>query len=302
MLSIPDTLTLVAYALRQAVGALARCCHRLTFASPQPVRSRDLRVPPTQHNQLGLAPVLSRANRALRNKRPGSLVRIEKVRGSNPLSSTPFEQLRRLAAGRIGEPGRTGIGSGPRAAQRMHASRESHHLSVGAGAGSCSRPAQRGRRDQCGGEFWDSVGEFVFGVVSDAVSVAEAQPRVDVQFDVRMQAMPDPSHPHTANRAHPGLRRQRLFSGVDQVGVDSVKEATEYVADCGAQDCQDRHGDDQADDRIGQREAERDTARENSTASEVNPSVRACNPSATSAADPMRVQSLCGRGRPIRFR
>ena len=114
--------------------------------------------------------------------------------------------------------------------------------------------------DECGGQFGHGVGEGVFGVVRDAVGIGEAGGGVDVEFGVGVQPVSDPAHLHAAHPGDAGFGGQRGFGGVDEFGVDAVHEAAEHVAHGGAQDGEDGDGDEQPDDGVGQREAQRDAA------------------------------------------
>ena len=60
--------------------------------------------------------------------------------------------------------------------------------------------------------------------------------------------------------AHAGFGGQRCFGGVDECGVDAVHQPAEHIAHRGAQHGEDRDGDEQSDDGVGEREAERDAA------------------------------------------
>jgi hypothetical protein len=114
--------------------------------------------------------------------------------------------------------------------------------------------------DECAVEFGDGVGEFVFGVVGDVVGVVEADGGIDVEFGVGVQAVTDPAHADAAHAADTGPGGQGCLGGGDEFGVYGVHEPAEDVAHRGAQYRQDRHGDDEPDDGVGQWVAERDTA------------------------------------------
>ena len=127
-------------------------------------------------------------------------------------------------------------------------------------------------------------------LVRDAVGLGEAGGGVDVEFGVGVQAVADPAHLHAAHLDDAGFGGQRQFGGRRRgAGSTPSSNRREHVAYRGAQHGQDRHGDEQPDDRVGQREARaRHRRRPEATASEVKPSVRACSPSATRAAEPIR--------------
>lgn len=84
--------------------------------------------------------------------------------------------------------------------------------------------------DEGGGQLGNGVGEFVFGVVGDAVSLREVQGGVDVEFGIGVQAVSDSAHPHAAYRLHAGPGRQGLFGGIDHRWVDAVEQAAEHIS------------------------------------------------------------------------
>jgi len=57
--------------------------------------------------------------------------------------------------------------------------------------------------------------EFMFGVVRDVVCFSQAEFRVDVEFGVGVQVVPDPARPDTAHGFDPGPGGQRVFGGID---------------------------------------------------------------------------------------
>ena len=78
-----------------------------------------------------------------------------------------------------------------------------------------------------------------------------------------------------------------FFGSVQKIRIHAVQQSAHYVTGSGSQDGENCDGDDQADDRIGEREPSATPPAPSSTASEVKPSVRACRPSATRAAEPI---------------
>ena len=88
---------------------------------------------------------------------------------------------------------------------------------------------------------------------------------------------------------HARGRAQRRLDLVDQRRVDGVHQPPVDLAGGVLEHEQDRDGDEQADHRVGPVASRAPTPpAPSSTASEVKPSVRACRPSATSAAEPIR--------------
>ena len=56
-------------------------------------------------------------------------------------------------------------------------------------------------------EFRHGVDQLVLGVMSDAMSVAEADRRVDIEFCVGVQAVADPAHLDAMHALHTRLGR-----------------------------------------------------------------------------------------------
>ena len=131
--------------------------------------------------------------------------------------------------------------------------------------------------------------QLMFGVVREAVGRGQRQLRCDVEFDVGFQPVPDPAHPHPAHRPHTRLPAEHVVGGVDEGGVDAVQEPAEHIA--GRDDQHHRMAAAISRPMIGSA-AGKPSATPTApatTANDVNPSVRACRPSATSAADPIRL-------------
>ena len=123
----------------------------------------------------------------------------------------------------------------------------------------------------------------------------DAQVAVDDDVGLGAQPVADPAQPDLPDAAHARRRRAGRLGRVDQRRVDGVHQPPVHLAGGILEHDQDRDGDEQADDRVGPAPAERDAAgAERATAREVKPSVRACRPSATSAAEPIL--------RPVRMR
>ncbi len=97
----------------------------------------------------------------------------------------------------------------------------------------------------------------------------------------------------------PGVQNSRgemqgLLGLAGEGGVDGVHEAPVDLAGGLAQDGQDGHGDEQSGGWVAQLQPGATPPAPARTAMEVSPSVRACSPSATSAAEPIF--------RPVRIR
>ncbi len=72
------------------------------------------------------------------------------------------------------------------------------------------------------GQLGHRTGQRVLRLVSDPVSLIEGGHRVDVEFGVGVQAVPDPSHLHAAHRRHSRFGGERRLGAVDQGRVDGV--------------------------------------------------------------------------------
>ena len=114
--------------------------------------------------------------------------------------------------------------------------------------------------DHCGRDFRQGMRQIVLAVVRDAMCRSQTQHRVDIELGVGVQSMTDPAQPHAVHRQHPRPAGQNGLGGVDQLRIHTVDEPAEYVAYRSAQHGQDGEGDDQADDRVGERETQRDAA------------------------------------------
>ncbi len=96
----------------------------------------------------------------------------------------------------------------------------------------------------------------MFGVVGDGPGTRQRQLRIDDDVGVGGQPVTVPSHLQPAHTEHPRNGRQVSLGGRDDVGVDSVHEPAEDFDDGTLEDDQDREGDQDADDRVCQREAQ----------------------------------------------
>jgi DDE domain len=127
-----------------------------------------------------------------------------------------------------------------------------HSASDSVGFDSGGVGVNEGRR-----QLRDGVGQGVFGVVGDPVGLGEADRGIDVEFGVGVDAVADPTHLDAAHGGDAGFGGQGGFGGVDEVGVYHIEQAPEHVAHRSPQDGQNRDGDEQPDDGVGQREAQR---------------------------------------------
>ena len=130
--------------------------------------------------------------------------------------------------------------------------------------------------------------EVPFGVVGEVVGGGEAEVGVDDDVGFGAQGVTDPADAQFPDVPDAGGGAQGAFGLVDQGRVDGVHQPGEDLAGRAAEHTEDCDGDDQPDDRVGEGEPEGDPAAPRSTARLVNPSVRACSPSATNAAEPIR--------------
>jgi len=120
------------------------------------------------------------------------------------------------------------------------------------------------------------------------VGLHQRQVLVDDDVALGPQGMADPPQPHLANVEDArGGPNDRLHP-VDECRVDGVHEPGEDLPGGLAEHGEGGDGCDQADDRVGQAEPEGDPPAPMSTTRLVRPSVRACRPSAISAAEPIR--------------
>ncbi|CAM5338199.1 hypothetical protein SALBM311S_08110 [Streptomyces alboniger] len=140
---------------------------------------------------------------------------------------------------------------------------------------------------QCGREPWHRVQQGVLCLHGDGVRLTYRRLAVHDDRHLGAQPVPDPPQPQLAHAAHPFDLPYCPLGPVDQGRIDGVQHAPEHLARSVPQDQGDRGGDRQPHDRVGQLPAQRGAPAPNSTARDVNPSVRACSPSATRAAEPM---------------
>src|SRR4051794_34127066 len=97
----------------------------------------------------------------------------------------------------------------------------------------------------------DAVGELVPGVGGDLVGVEQAEPGVDHDSRLGVQAVTDPAQPQTGDVAHAGDVAQGPLGPVDQFGLDPVHEPVVDLAGGVLGHEHDGDGDGEPDDRIG---------------------------------------------------
>ena len=138
------------------------------------------------------------------------------------------------------------------------------------------------------GEAVSGVEKIVLRVMCDGVRLAQRGVRVDGDLDLGVQLMSDPAD---LDRLHPTYAfrmSEVVLDQVDQGGVDGVHEPAVDLARGGAQHAEDGDGDEQPDDGVGPAASRaRRRPRRAARRGEVKPSVRACSPSATRAAEPI---------------
>lgn len=114
--------------------------------------------------------------------------------------------------------------------------------------------------DQRGGQARHRVQQAVLGVNRDLVCLDGAGTWADDDLAFGPQLMADPPQPDLADAQHSLGAAQRLFHLVHQGGVDGVYQPPVDLPRGLAQHRQDRHRDEQSDDRVGPIPAHRHTA------------------------------------------
>ncbi len=104
------------------------------------------------------------------------------------------------------------------------------------------------------GELGHVAAEAVLGLVGDAVRGHEVQVRAYPDAGLDPDPVTRPSQPDRVHREHSGGGGERGLGGVDELGIDGVHQAPVDVARRATQHDEDRDGDEQPDDGIGQRE------------------------------------------------
>src|SRR5664279_659799 len=124
-------------------------------------------------------------------------------------------------------------------------------------------------------------------LVGDVVGRDQGQRLVDDDVALGAQRMADPAHAHLADIANSRSCPDDLLDPVHQGRVHGLQQPSEDLPSRLAEHGQNRNGDHQADDGVREAEPEGDATGAEEYG-ETGPSVRACKPSATSAAEPIR--------------
>src|SRR5829696_1424551 len=134
----------------------------------------------------------------------------------------------------------------------------------------------------------DARKQLVLRLVGEFVGFADGQARVGCDVGFGPEPVPNPADAQLAYFLDAVDDEQGFGGAVDERRVHSIHQAGADLADRGAQHGEDRDRDDQTDDGVGPAPAEATPPTPSRTARLVKPSVRACRPSATRAAEPMR--------------
>ena len=145
-----------------------------------------------------------------------------------------------------------------------------------------------GRVEPNGGDAGHAAPDEIVGLVLELVEPADRHRRIAGHRGFHTEPVPEPAHPDGLDIVDTRHGPDGLFRAVDQGRVDAIQQAPVDAASRARQQQEYCGADQQPDDRIGQRESGPYPITPNTTASEVNPSVLACTPSATSAAERIR--------------
>ena len=159
--------------------------------------------------------------------------------------------------------------------------RGQHCMVIGAGGG--LRIGVHKRR----GQPRNGVQQIVLGVDSHLVRLDGACRGIDNHLALSAKLMADPSQPYLADVQDSARSPERLLGLVDKLGVHSVHQATVDLPCSLPQHSEDGHVMSSPTAGSAQSHPAATPATPRRTASDVNPSVRACSPSATSAAEPI---------------
>ena len=141
---------------------------------------------------------------------------------------------------------------------------------------------------QRSGQAGQGMQQPVLSIDRHPVSLDRAGTAIHDDLAFSAQVMPDPPQPDLAPPPAPPGWRPTSAPPVNQSRVDGIHQPAPDLPCRLPQHGQDRHRDHQSHHRVRPIPANRDASRPpSSTASEVNPSARACNPSAASAAEPI---------------
>jgi hypothetical protein len=105
------------------------------------------------------------------------------------------------------------------------------------------------------------VDQRVFGPDRDVVRLDYRAVRIDTDLALGPECVADPAQPHLADVQHAGSGAQDRLDLLGHGRVDAVHEPAADLADGLPPDRQDRHRDEQADDRVGPGPADRHPAR-----------------------------------------
>jgi len=120
---------------------------------------------------------------------------------------------------------------------------------------------RRVRMHQGSSEFGHRVSERMLGAVCNRMSFGKCCPGIDVEFCIGMQSVSDPPHLQITNTEDSRFVHQCMLCVVHQLRFDAVHQPPEDVSRCSPEHRHDGNGDDKADDRICQRETQRNSPR-----------------------------------------
>jgi hypothetical protein len=120
---------------------------------------------------------------------------------------------------------------------------------------------QRVRVHQRGGEPGHRVDQRVFGPDRDIVRLDDRAVRIDTDLALGPECPADPAQPHLADVQDAGSGAQDHLDLLGQGRVYAVHQPAADLAGRLPSHRQDRHGDEQADDRVGPGPADRHPAR-----------------------------------------
>ena len=140
--------------------------------------------------------------------------------------------------------------------------------------------------DERCGQAGDGMEEVVFCTDGDLVGLDGGDVGVGDDFVLGTEVV-DPAQADLPGVQNSRGEMQGLLGLAGEGGVDGVHEAPVDLAGGLAQDGQDGHGDEQSGGWVGQLQPSATPPAPASKAREVSPSVRACSPSASSAAEPI---------------
>ena len=92
--------------------------------------------------------------------------------------------------------------------------------------------------------------QVVLGVDGDVMGCDRARPRVDDDFAFGAELVADPPQPNVPDVEHANRAAKGGLGPVDQAGINGIHEPPVNLARRLVQHTQDRHRDDQPDDRV----------------------------------------------------